>query len=285
MSSSSVASTPSRLSGLSQAGNRSRTSCKNRISAIVLVKNSQRYIRQCLEPLSVLDEVLVIDTGSEDDTLAIARKFENVRVAALPLEGFGALRNQAAELARNDWILVIDSDEIASPELIETLMEAPLDQKSIYRISIRNHYRGRWLKTCGWSPCLRKRLYHRQVTSFGEHTIHESLEIPPETQVVSIAGHLDHYSIDSLSEAIAKMQAYSDLYVRQHAGRKRASFWSAIAHGLAAFLRCYLLRGGFRSGHDGLVISLTTAMGSYCKYAKLYEANQSREMEHRCKSR
>src|SRR5690606_1550490 len=120
------------------------------ITVTMLTRNSSRFVEKALAALAGFDEILVLDNGSTDDTMEIARRFPNVRLIEHEFIGFGPLKNLAADAARNDWILNVDSDEIMTPELAAELREMALDASRVYTVPIVNHYRGKPIRGCGW---------------------------------------------------------------------------------------------------------------------------------------
>lgn len=245
------------------------------VSVTMPVKNAEAYLAQCLGALAAFDEIIVLDNGSTDRTLEIAAAFPNVRLHHSPFIGFGPLKNRAAELARNDWILSIDSDEIVSPQLLAEIRSLNLnDPHTVYTLPRLNHYRGRPITVCGWHPDPVLRLYHKHTVRYSSRLVHESLELPAGTRTAALHSPLLHYSFDGAGALIDKMQHYTGLFARQQQFRKRTSVPAAVGHGLAAFLKSYLLKRGILAGADGWVISAANAIGSYYKYVKLHEANQ-----------
>ncbi|MFU2137121.1 glycosyltransferase family 2 protein [Gallibacterium anatis] len=245
------------------------------ISVTMLVKNSEKYLTQVLTALADFDEIIVLDNGSTDRTIEIAKQFPNVVIKYSPFIGFGPLKNLAAEYAKHNWILNIDSDEILPKSLIEELKQIDLTKTNfVYSLSRLNHYRGRVIKTCGWYPNYVPRLYHRQQVQFNQKLVHEALEIPKNIQVIKLKQPFLHYSFDGAADLIQKMQQYTTLFAEQQQGRKKASVFSAISHGISSFFKHYVLKKGFLDGQDGFVISCANAMGAYYKYVKLMEYNQ-----------
>lgn len=246
-------------------------------TATMLVKNAERYLPRVLTALSAFDEVLLLDNGSSDNTLAIAEGFANVRICHHEFDGFGPMKNRAAEWARNDWVFNVDSDEVADAALLAALAAVDWTKKEcVYTVSRLNHYCGRPIKSCGWYPDIIPRLYHRAHTGFSDAAVHERVQIPEGSEVKRLSGSLLHYSYDSAEELLAKAQYYSTLYAQAQAGQKTATAAQAFGHGLAAFLKNYLFKRGFSEGGDGLVIAVSQAVGSFYKYAKLREAGQTR---------
>lgn len=242
------------------------------ISVTILTKNSRKYLTEVLAPLALFDEVLVCDTGSCDDTLEITKKYPNVTLVERPFIGFGPTHNVASSLARNDWILSIDSDEVVTQELLLELRALKLKRGIVYSIPRKNLYRGKWIRWCGWYPDRQRRLYNRLETAFSEALVHESIELK-NSQECPLKAPLIHYSYADVSDFLAKMQAYSDLFAKQNVGKKRASLLLAIGHGLAAFFKSYLLKRGFLGRREGFEISLYNANTAFYKYLKLADEN------------
>ena len=246
------------------------------ITATMLVKNSARYLPQVLDALHIFDEVLLLDNGSTDDTLAIAARYPNVSIHHHEFIGFGAMKNLAASLAKHDWIFSIDSDEILTPELQHSLQTADLSRPQyIYTLSRLNHYRGRLIQACGWYPDILPRLYHRAHTQFSNRQVHEAIERQSDSVLTPLTGDLLHYSFDSADGLIQKMQHYSTLYAEQYRYHKHTSIPSALLHGITAFIKHYGFKSGWRYGGDGFTIAVSNALGSFYKYIKLNERNQA----------
>ena len=246
------------------------------VSVTMLVKNAEKYLHKVLATLDRFDEIILLDNGSTDSTLAIAEQFENVRIHFHEFNGFGPMKNLAASFARNDWIINIDSDEVFPADLVEEISQLDFaDINKVYAISRINHYRGKPIKTCGWYPDYVKRLYHRTQVNFNDKQVHEGLEMPKHVELVKLTHTFNHYSFDSAVGLINKMQQYTSLFAEQQKFRKRASIGAAIGHGISAFFKNYILKRGFLSGTDGFVISFANASGAYYKYVKLAEANQA----------
>lgn len=242
-----------------------------RISVTILTKDSERYLARCLEALSEFDEVLIVDNGSNDDTLKIATRYPNVRVVEHEFTGFGPLKNFAAKEAKNDWIFSVDSDEVVTKELIESIKKLdPEKIESIYSIERLNHYKERPVKCCGWYPDRVTRIFNRNHTSFSDALVHESIMIPPGSKQNLLGGELLHYPFDSVESLIAKMQSYSSLYAEQSENMP-SSPAKAFFRAAFSFFKNYILQRGFLCGYEGLLISVSNANGVFYKYMKLHE--------------
>jgi len=244
------------------------------ISVTILVKDSERYIRRVLESLCSFDEVVVVDTGSSDHTIEIASSFPNVSLYERPFQGFGPTHNLASSLARYDWILSIDSDEIMTRELVDEIHALDLDSDYIYSFWRKNFYRGRHIRGCGWYPDRVDRLYNRKRTAFSEALVHESI-VQKGVTSVPLTSFVLHYPYDSIRAFLQKMDTYTGLYAEQNISRK-SSLCKAVGHALFAFMRSYIFQRGFLLGSEGLEISWFNMNCAFYKYAKLAEKRRKR---------
>ncbi|MGA2655285.1 MAG: glycosyltransferase family 2 protein [Gammaproteobacteria bacterium] len=242
------------------------------ISVTILTKSNQKYLPEVLQALIPFGEVVLYDNGSTDNTLEIAAQFPNVNIMRGTFEGFGPTHNEAVRLAKFDWILSIDADEIVSEELANELASAQLDPKVVYSISSHNYFNGKWIKGCGWYPDRKLRLFNRLTTKFSDAQVHESV-ITKGLKIRALKGHLVHYSYDTISDFLRKMQNYSTLFASQYCGKRKSSLGIAIVHGVAAFIKSYVIKRGFLDGFEGFVISAYNGHTAYYKYLKLREAN------------
>ena len=244
------------------------------ISVTILTKNSQKHLKEVLEALRDFDEVLICDTGSTDKTLEIAKEFANVNLFERAFEGFGPTHNLASSLAKHDWILSIDSDEVVSPELAQEILSLPLKPTQVYSFPRHNEYKGKWIKGCGWYPDRQVRLYNRTETVFTSAQVHEAI-ICTGMAHVKLSSPLRHYSYAETADFLQKMQSYSSLFAQQNQGRKKSSLSTAIWHSFFAFFKSYFLKRGFLWGQHGFEISVYNANTAFYKYLKLAEINHS----------
>jgi glycosyltransferase involved in cell wall biosynthesis len=257
-----------------QANCRFFTHPVNNISVCILAKNSERSLSAALASVSRFAEVILLDTGSTDGTMKLARTFPNVQVRESEFSGFGPLRNQAAEMASYDWILALDSDEVLSDDLIGEILALPLDEGSVYEIDFRNYYNGKWIRGCGWHPERHIRLYHRRHTRFSDSKLHEGV-LADRMRIIRLRHPIHHTPYRTAFDFLFKMQLYSDLFAKENRGKRSSSFSKAIGHALAAFFKSYFLKRGLFLGQDGFVISFYNANTAFYKYLKLAEENKS----------
>jgi glycosyltransferase involved in cell wall biosynthesis len=246
------------------------------ISVTILTKNSERHIREVLDSLKDFEEVIILDTGSTDSTVAIAGNFSNVKIFFSEFVGFGALHNEAAALAGNIWILSLDSDEIMTEELADELLTMELNENCVYSFNFRNYYNGKFIKCCGWYPDRHVRIYNRRITRFSDSLVHEGIE-RNGLKEIRLKGHVNHYSYSSIEDFLSKMQTYSTLFASHYRNKKKSSPLKAVLHSVFAFLKSYVLNRGFLHGYEGFVISAYNANTTLYKYLKLYEAGQGKE--------
>jgi glycosyltransferase involved in cell wall biosynthesis len=243
------------------------------ISAVVLAKNNEKTIEKTLKSLVEFDDVVVYDNGSSDETINIAKSFSNVNLVEGEFKGFGWSKNKAASFAKNDWILIIDSDEVVDSELLAELKTKKLDEKTVYRLNFKAFYKDIQVKHCGWNNQKIKRLYNKNVTSYNSNDVHEDI-ITDGLNIEELKGNVEHYSYHSISEFIIKADRYSTLFATNNVGKKSSSPAKAFFNGLYSFFRTYVLKQGFRDGYVGLIIAFSHMVTNFYKYIKLYELNK-----------
>lgn len=244
------------------------------ISVTILTKSNERYMNEVLSALQSFDEVLIYDNGSTDQTLAIARKYPNVTIVEGPFLGFGITHNRVSALAKHDWILSIDSDEILTPELTAEIHKTNLDPEYVYSFPRKNYFNGTFIKGCGWYPDRQYRLYNRTRTRFTDAHVHEQI-IVDKMRHAPLKSPIKHYSYNTIHDFLQKMQSYSDLFAKQNCGLVSSSPAKAVRHGLFAFLKSYIIKRGILGGYEGFLISAYNGHTAFYKYMKLYEANQA----------
>jgi len=242
-----------------------------RLSVTVICLDEAAEIGACLESARFADEIVVCDSGSQDATPEICRRYTS-RVFTDPWRGFAAHKNLALERATGDWILSLDADERVRPELAEEIRAVLADPAAAdgYTVPRRNHFLGQWIRHGGWYPDRTVRLFRRGRGRFLPRAVHESVRV--EGRVGALRGALEHYTYRSLSAYLARMDRYSGLAAAElwQAGR-RARLADLSFRPVATFLRMYLLQAGFRDGRAGLVLAGLYAAQTLAKYAKLWE--------------
>lgn len=241
------------------------------LSVIVIAKNEADAIGPCLDSVAWADERIVLDGGSADGTVAIARE-QGARVeVAVDWPGFGPQKNRALALASGDWVLSLDADEQVTPELrveIEAAMSGPGNTVA-YRMPRASRYCGKVLRHGGWWPDHVVRLFRRGKARFSDDLVHERLIV--DGPVGTLIHPLQHETYATLEEALGKANRYSSLGAQQAFERgERAGLAQACLHGFWAFFRTYVLRCGFQDGGHGLLLAVSNAQATFYRYAKLW---------------
>ena len=244
------------------------------ITVTVITKNEAEALSDALKSVSWADELIVIDAESTDDTVRIARQFtDRVYVRAWP--GYVDQKNHAASLATHDWIFSLDADERVTPALADDIRSAVngAPRAAGFRIPRVSSYFGRWIRTTDMYPDYQLRLYDRRKGKWEGMLVHESVRVAGPVEYLK--SELQHHPYKDLSEHLIRMDRYTTLAARQmHGQGKRATAAQLLFHPKLAFLRNYILKGGFRDGTAGLVISLVNSYYVFLKFAKLWELQQ-----------
>jgi len=247
-----------------------------RISATIITFNEAENIRAACESVAWSDEILVVDSESTDATREIAEEL-GARVIVKPWPGFAKQKQFAVEAAATDWIFSLDADERISPELQSSIDELrEMDESRLaagYRIARRAFYMGRWIKGGGWYPDYQIRLFNRRRAHWGDRVIHESIVMEKGARVATLGGDLLHYSMPD-PEYHRRMidERYAPLGAEQMLkDGKRTSTLQMTAAGPLAFVRSFILKGGFRDGRAGLTIAKLAAHHASLKHSLLYQ--------------
>jgi len=239
------------------------------VAAVVICKNEEANIERCLASVAWADEIVVVDSGSTDRTVEIARRFTS-RVHEVDWHGFGPQKNLALSFARRTWVFSLDADEwvpdALRAEIAERIREG--SGTSAWRMPRSSTFCGRVIRHSGWSPDYVTRLFRRGAARFSDDLVHERLIVDGKVGTMRTA--LLHESYRTLDQVIAKMNLYSDLAARDMRSQgRRGSVGVALGKSLWAFVRTYLLRAGFLDGREGFLIAVATAESTFYRYAKL----------------
>lgn len=238
------------------------------LSVIIITKNETLNIRECLESVKWADEIIVVDSGSSDNTVAICREFTpHVYVHDWP--GFGAQKNRALDYATRDWVLSLDADERITPELRVEIEQAMLDGvQAGYCIPRLSQFCGKFIHYSGWYPDFVLRLFKRDVARFSDSLVHEKVLMKGNT--AKLKNPILHYSYFTVEDVERKVEHYSAAAAQQmKQSGKRSNLLSASISGGWAFVRTYILRLGMLDGSAGWHIACMNARTTYLKYRKL----------------
>jgi glycosyltransferase involved in cell wall biosynthesis len=247
-----------------------------KLTVTVITRNEAANVAAALESVAWADEIVVVDAHSTDETVAIAGRFTD-RVVARTWDGYVDQKNHAAGLATHDWILSLDADERATPELRQEILGVLAGDPPAqgYRIPRVSYYLGRWIRTTDWYPDYQLRLYDRRYARWAGRFVHESVEVGG--RVGRLRSDLQHYPYRDIAHHVQTIDRYTTLAARQLAERgRRAGLLDIAARPPLAFLRNYVVRGGFRDAGPGLVVSLLNSYYVLLKFAKLWESTRSR---------
>jgi len=244
-----------------------------RLTVTVITKNEAADIGDAVASVSWADEIIVVDSGSTDETARIARE-KGARVEVRSWPGYSAQKNYAASIAAHDWILSLDADERVTSDLaaeIRALLAGEPPRRG-YRVPRVSHYLGRWIRGTDWYPDYQLRLYDRRAGTWNGRPVHESVALDAEPGV--LRHDLQHFPYRDISDHLATIDRYTSLAAEQMRSEGRVPSIAGVAlHPPAAFLRNYILRGGFKLGAAGLTVS---ALNSYYVFLKLAKAREVR---------
>ena len=239
-----------------------------KLSICIICKNEENKISQCLDSVSWADEIIIVDSGSTDRTLDIAKLFTDKIYTEADWQGFGVQRQRAEEYANNDWIFAIDCDEVVSDELkieiIDKVNQAQDDD--VFCVNRLTNFCGEFIYHSGWYPDKIARIYNKQKYRYNRSLVHEKLDCK-KAKKTYFKGVLFHYQYDELYQYINKRNRYASLSADdKHSKGKKGSLTKATFSAIFAFVRHYFLRLGFLDGRLGFVISVIQMQYTFNKY-------------------
>jgi glycosyltransferase involved in cell wall biosynthesis len=251
-----------------------------KISATVITKDEEVNIAGCLQSLAWTDEIIVLDSGSNDKTVEIAKTYTD-KVFVETWRGQGRQKNRAVELAAGPWIVSLDADERISPELAREIRRAIGDDvQAAFAVRRKNMYQGKWIRHCGWWPDWVKRVFKKNDAHFSTDAIHDSLQTAGS--VKRLKNPILHYSFNSPEDFLTRTCSYAHHQaIEMHRNGRRASAWTAISHAVFAFLHTYITRLGFLDGTAGVLISVSNFVGVFYRYMMLRHLNLNADISNR----
>ncbi|MGZ5032716.1 MAG: glycosyltransferase family 2 protein [Usitatibacter sp.] len=244
------------------------------LTVAIIALNAAAQIGACLASVDFADEVLVVDSGSTDDTVAIARR-HGARVETKEWLGFGRQKQHAVSIAKNEWVLCLDVDERVTERLARSIREALASRRyRAYRIARRNRFLGRWLAHGEGYPDWTVRLFHRAHAGWSNDEVHEA--VLTTTEVGRLDGDLLHDSAEDIATYMAKQNRYTSLHAEALFKQGvRAGYWRLAASPAARFVKFYVLRMGFLDGGPGFAHIVIGCNNSFHKYLKLIELEKA----------
>jgi glycosyltransferase involved in cell wall biosynthesis len=231
----------------------------NKLSVVIIVKNSEQYIKNAVFSAQFADEIVVLDNYSTDNTQSIAKNL-GAKVYQSEWLGFGKQKNKAIHLAKNNWVFVLDSDEIITEKLqdeITKVLKNP--QFSGYKVPRLNKFFGKYIKTCGLYPDYSVRLFDKNKAEFNEVLVHESVQIKHSG---TLKNHMLHNAYNTITEFVLKQQKYAQLSI------KKPNKLKMIFSPIWTFIKIYILKLGFLSGWQGFIIAKVYSQYTFWKYNK-----------------
>ena len=241
------------------------------LSVAIITKDEEESLPACLQSVSFADDVVVVDSGSTDKTVEIAKRL-GARVFIEEWKGYGPQKNMAVARCLHEWVLILDADERLSSGAKETIEKAISGNNAgadAYSLQRKNFLNGRWIKRLGWWPDELVRLVRKDKGSFAS-LVHEKWTAQGGVSRLNAA--IEHHPFTGYEEMLKKLNEYSGLAATElFRSGKRASSLTPFTHGAVSFAKMYFLKLGFLEGFDGFIIAATNAGGSFFKYAKLKE--------------
>jgi len=237
------------------------------LSVVIITLNEEKNVRACLESVKWADEIIVMDSFSQDKTVEIAKQYTS-KVYQHKFLGDGPMKNFGIEKASNNWILVMDADERVSPELrteIEEVLQSP--QCDGYYTPYKVYFLGKWIKHCGWWPQYHLRLFRKDRGQFDDLLAHAKVVIKGKT--CKLQNLMLHFTCDNVSEYVNKINSHTNLI----AGEKNrgSSLLKAVLHSWTRFFTMYFIKAGFLDGKEGFIVSALLSYYVFIKYLKLWE--------------
>ncbi|MFQ5452734.1 MAG: glycosyltransferase family 2 protein [Candidatus Zixiibacteriota bacterium] len=241
------------------------------VSVVIITKNEEKNITRCLDSVKWADDIIIIDSHSNDRTIEIVQKYD-ARIFTPEWRGYGAAKKEGVRYAVNEWILSIDADEVVTEEL-KSEIESVLNNNNHYAgfyIPRKTLFLGRWIKHCGWYPDYVLRLFSKVHGDFNDAVIHEKVIVCGETK--RLKNELLHYSYPNLEEYFNKFNKYTTIGAEEaYKKGTNAGWFSVIIKPPISFIKHYILKHGLLDGLEGFLVSFLSSMAVMVKYVKLRE--------------
>ena len=253
---------------------------KTPLSVAIITKNEENNIRSCLQSVSFAGQIVIVDSGSSDATLAIANEF-GCDIYQEKWMGFGRQKQMAIDRCRQPWVLVLDADERIPPEtseIMQQIVTSPNPKAAGFFFPRKNYFQGRWIRHAGWWPDPVLRLFRRKAGRMTDAAVHEAVEVQGQTEHLSV--FIEHYTDSRLEKILQKIDKYSTLGAQEaFLAGKISSPQGAFFRAAFTFFQDYFLRLGILDGRQGLTLAVTDSINKFFKYAKLSEMARARRLE------
>lgn len=245
-----------------------------KISVIIIVKNEEKLIEDCLKSIAWADEIILIDAESEDRTLEIAKNFTD-KIFIKKWEGFSKQKKYALSLAKNEWVLNIDADERITLELKDEIFNLDFSSDG-YFIRRENYFLNKIITTCGWGKDFQLRLFKKSKVEVTEKLVHEGFIVDGKLSYLNKP--MKHYTFLSIEKSLSKINTYSSLQaLESYKSKSKVTGIKIFSHGFSAFFRYYFSLKGFKDGIYGLIISFFNSISTTLTYVKIWELQNSKK--------
>jgi glycosyltransferase involved in cell wall biosynthesis len=240
----------------------------NKISVIIITKNESHNIKECLDSVKWADEIIVVDSGSSDGTIEIAKSFTD-KIFFNQWKGFAEQKAFALDLTKNQWVLSLDADERITENLKNEILYSNLEKFDGFKIKRDNYFLGKLIRGCGWGNDYQIRLFKKAKTELTKRLVHEGFRV--DGKIGNLNSPLLHYSYRNIYDAINKINHYSTLEAIEKQNRKKVNCFTIVLTPVTAFIQHYILRKGFIDGIFGLLVSLMHALTKFQVQLKIWE--------------
>ncbi len=238
------------------------------LTVVIVAKNEERNIADCIASVSFADEILVLDSGSKDLTVQLAKN-AGARVVETDWPGYGPQVARGFSLSTSEWVLSLDADERISPQLRDEILVAIASARHDgWRLPRISEFCGQFIQHSGWCPDYTLRLGRRVKSGFTDHFLHAHMTV--DGSIGHLRQKIIHYSYPNMHDVLEKLDRYSTGHARDmQTSGKKGNVYKAVLHGVFSFLRTYVVRLGFLDGQHGLMLAIYNAEYTYYKYIKL----------------
>lgn len=239
------------------------------LSIIIITKNEESNIRRCLESVQWADEIILVDSGSTDNTLAIAKEFTNKIFTEADWQGYGIQKQRALSHATKDWVLNLDADECVDESLKQALVNVMQSNKAdAFRIPIRMCFYNKPMRYSS-SPTRHIRLFKREGATYSSDVVHEKIVLPATTKIGQLKEPILHHCYKDISHLLTKINRYSSYSAKIRLDKNKSSnLVKAMIGSSWMFFRCYFIKRGFLDGKEGFLLAVFTAQGTFYKGIK-----------------
>lgn len=244
------------------------------LSVAMIVKNEAQDLRDCLDTVKDwVDEIVILDSGSTDETPQIAAEYSAKFYTNTDWQGFGKQRQLAQQYVTSDYVLWLDADERVTQELKNAILQAveKNEKNTVYQIGRLSEVFGKQIRHSGWYPDYVVRLYPTELANYGDELVHEKVHYPKDTKVQKLTGDLLHFTYKDIYHYLVKSASYAKAWAIQRANAgKTATLFDGVSHAIGCFVKMYILKAGFLDGKQGFLLAVLSAHSTFVKYADLW---------------